>query len=244
MKKDNEANDLQFVLCPGRSPEQEHSHIYDQIYESWHRLWTSTYAELKDESPLYSDTFTRQDFIAAIFFKGQCQAFILFRHANISHRSCLHDSYFQQWSELHLARVSQLGKNVLICGNMGIVPEARKNSLGFSMKHLMLGFITEIVLHSNADVTISTPRKDRDVHSAVYRWGGISIAQDIDWGLDVCVDLTAFYKDELLKNRNHELVPLVQSLWNQMLVIPETPLETVNSFLNPVTASVKNRKVG
>lgn len=244
MKRSPAVNGLQFILCPGRSPDKKYSDIYNQIYSAWHELWTSTYTELKDESPLHSDAFTRQDFIAAIFLKGQCQAFILFRHADLSLLSSVQDSYFQQWSELHLKRVSQLGNNVLICGNMGIVPGARKNSLGFSMKHLMLGFITEIVLHSTADVAISTPRKDRCVHSAVYRWGGVCIAEDVNWGLDIIVDLTAFYKTELLKCRDHEVVPLVQRLWSQMLVIPETPLESVNSFLVPATGHSKIGKVG
>jgi hypothetical protein len=245
MEKSHNQDDLQFILCPGRNPDPRYLSTYNQIYRAWHQLWIATYAELKDDSALYSDAFTRQDFIASIFLKGQCQAFILFRHADLSQEPALHDSYFQQWSEIHRKRVAKTGQHVLICGNLGIVPNARQESLGFSMKHLMMGFITEIALQSQADSVISTPRKDRGVHSAVYRWGGVSIAQNIDWGLDVVVDLTAFYKKEVMENRDHELVPLVENLWKNMLVIPENPLETVNSFLNTNKAlASKFKKAG
>jgi hypothetical protein len=242
MKQRLQSQGLQFILCPGRAPDEKYRGVYNEIYRSWHTVWTDAYSELQDASPLFSDAFTRQDFIAAIFLDGKCLAFILFRHMDLALSSTLNDSYFTQWSEIHRQKVSKLGRNILICSNLGIDPAARKQSLGFSMKHLMVGFITEIALQSAADVVLSTPRKDKGVHSAAYDWGAISIAQNINWGLDVIVDLTALVKEELLKKRTHELVPMIEKLWQDMLVIEERPIETVNSFLFSQIRATRNRK--
>lgn len=233
---------IQFVLCPGRSPSREFAPLYQHIYQCWHQLWSKTYSELNNDQNLTSDTFTRQDIIGAILVNGICQAFILFRHLDLSLNSSKNDSYLEHWCDLHLNQVTHFGQNVLICGNLGIMPSARKDSLGFSMKDLMMGFITEIAINSKADIVISTPRKDKNVHGAVYKWGGMVIAEDVDWGLGVVVDLTAFVKQNLIINRNQPIMPLVHRLWSEKLVIPETRIETVNSFLNDSIKTISEKK--
>ncbi len=230
MENRSQTQGLRFILCPTKCPDPSYKHIYNEIYQAWHALWSQTYKELNDPSPLYSDAFTRQDFAAAIFKEDKCLAFILFRNLDLSLDSSFHDSYFEQWNEIHLKKVHQAGNHILICGNLGIAPLARQISLGFSMKDLLCGFIAEVALHSTSQIVISTPRKDKGVHTAAYRWGGVPIAQDIDWGLNVVVDLVALYKEELRKKRNHEILPLVLSLWDQMLVVPERPLETMSQY--------------
>jgi hypothetical protein len=246
MIQNQNVSNLRFVLCPGRNPEARHLDLYNQIYDSWHSVWQATYKELEDTSPLYSDAFTRQDYIAAIFDGSKCLAFLLFRLVDTQSRASLKDSYFEQWSELHRHKFSQAGKNILICGNLGIVPEARQETLGISLKHLITGFMTKIALHSAADISICTPRIDRGVHSAVYRWGAYPIAQNVDWGLNVLVDLVAFDKQSILAKHDHELVPLVSKLWQERLVIRETPLESVDSFSSvsesPLPSKISEKK--
>lgn len=226
--------DLQFVLCSGRNPESKHAFIYDKIYNAWLQVWTQAYADINEQNPLYSDTFTRQDVIAAVLHQGECLAFILFRHADLNRPATLNDSYFEQWKPEDLKKVAGFGDQILICGNFGIIPTARCEGLGFSVKALMLGYITEICLHSSCDIVISTPRRDKNINSVVYTWGGMKIAENVDWGHGVQVDLTAFIKQGILERRNHEVMPLVKELWSQRLVIREVAFEGVNDFENNI----------
>lgn len=223
---------IQFVLCPGRNPEKKHTALYDKVYKAWHGVWSKAYAEIDEKGPLYSDTFTRHDFAAAIFYKNECCAFILFRHADLQREASLNDSYFEQWTKEHIQKVHGYGDQILICGNLGIVPTARGEDLGFPLKSIMFGFITEVCLHSSCDIVISTPRRDKNVNGTVYKWGGTMLAENISWGHGVQVDLTGFLKAEVLKKRNHDVMPIVNELWAQRLVIKEIPTENVNSFVN------------
>lgn len=234
---------LRFVLCPGRNPDQKYLSYYNEIYRAWHKLWSETYTELKDPTPLYSDAFTRQDFIAAVFMNEKCQGFILFRHCDFSTAAARHDSYFQQWSELHLKKLSKIGNNILICGNLGIIPEARGKSTGIPMKYLVTGFAAEVIKHSVADVTIATPRKDKGVHTTAFGWGGQLIAKDVDWGHGVTVDLAYCTREDLLNAPDHELTPVIQKLWDEMLVIPENPLETINTISKYLHVGSMKKKV-
>ncbi len=242
----NNALDLQLVLCPVRDPETKHTEIYNKIYKCWNSVWTAAYEEAKyqrKDDVLKSDSFTRQDFVAAIFHKEECIAFILFRYAHLKSMSSKDDSFFAQWSEIHLKKVSKIGEDLLICGNLGVLPTFRQKTLGVSLKEIIGGVIAEITLQSTVDATLATPRRDRNVQGAAYQWGAVPIAQDIPWGFDISVDLISFHKAQLLKCRDHALRPLIDELWLNKLVIGKTNTETIQDFKNTVPYSLQNSKI-
>lgn len=237
--------DLQLVLCPVRDPEMKYLALFQKIYSCWHQVWTAAYTEAKyqqDHEDLKSDSFTRQDFVAAIFHNNECIAFILFRHADAALSSTHHDSFFTQWSEIHRKAVTKIGQRLLICGNLGVLPTFRQKSLGVSLKDLMGGVISEITLQSNADATLATPRRDRNVHGAAYKWGAVPIAQDISWGCEIQIDLIAFHKANLVKHRDHELRPLIDQLWQNKIVVSENVFETIEKFKNTDPYCLQNIK--
>ena len=237
--------DLQLVLCPVRDPEIKHIDIYNKIYNCWHTVWTSAYKEAKcqrKDDVLKSDSFTRQDFVAAIFNKDECIAFILFRYAHLKSISAQDDSFFSQWSEIHLKKVSKIGDDLLICGNLGILPSFRQKTLGLSLKELIGGIISEITLQSTVDATLATPRRDRNVQGAAYQWGAVPVAQDIPWGFDINVDLISFHKSQIIKHRDHALRPLIDELWLNKLVVGKLKTETIDDLTNTVPYSLQNPK--
>ncbi|MES2801068.1 MAG: hypothetical protein V4654_01125 [Bdellovibrionota bacterium] len=241
----NQNVDLQLVLCPVRDPEIKYRSLFQKIYSCWHQVWTAAYGEAKhhqDHEDLKSDSFTRQDFVAAIFHNNECIAFILFRHADASLVTTQDDSFFTQWSEIHRKAAAKIGQRLLICGNLGVLPTFRQKSLGVSLKDLMGGVISEITLQSNADATLATPRRDRNVHGAAYKWGAVPIAQDISWGFGIQIDLISFHKANLLKHRDHELRPLIDELWQNKIVVNENIFESIEKFKHTAPYSLQNIK--
>lgn len=241
----NQNIDLQLVLCPVREPEKKYKHLYDKIYDCWNRVWEAAYNEANFKNhndDLKSDAFTRQDYAAAIFRQDECIAFILFRYVDMTLASTQDDSFFAQWSEIHRKAVTKIGNRILICGNLGVLPTFRQKSLGVSLKDLVGGIISEITLQTKADATLATPRRDRNVHSAAYRWGAIPIAQDVPWGSGIQIDLIAFCKEQLLKHRNHELCSLVDELWQNKIVVSENVFEPLSDFTGTVPHSLQGLK--
>ena len=230
----NKDLDLRLVLCPTREPDKNRLDEYNKIYNCWHEVWSETYAELNCAEPgseMKSDAFTRQDFAAALFHQDECVALILFRHVDMSLLANQRDSYFKQWSEIHLKAVSRSGNNILICGNLGVSPRFRKNTLGLSLKELLIGIVMEITLESSSDVLIATPRTDKNVNGPGYDWGATPIALDVDWGHGVRTDLVAVHKKTVLaKRREQTLSPLMSELWKNKDVIDEAPFESIQVF--------------
>lgn len=227
-----ETNDLQLVLCPTGEPEAKYKHFYNEIYNCWSQVWTAAYkdANYKNGSNgLKSDSFTRQDFVAAVFYKNECVAFILFRHVDLTLTTTRDDSFFETWNEDHYQTVREIGSRILICGNLG-VRIFRQKGLRISLKDLIGGIICEITLQSKANATIATPRRDHKVHAGAYRWGATPIAENISWGCGINVDLIAFRRDQILLHRDHELRLLVDNLWKNKIVIKEHVFEHVDEF--------------
>ncbi|MCM2353863.1 MAG: hypothetical protein NDI63_09640 [Pseudobdellovibrio sp.] len=249
--QNNQNANLQLVLCSVREPEQKYRDYYEKIYKCWNSVWEAAYTEAKYKKrsdDLKSDAFTRQDYVAAFFHENECVAFILFRHVDLSLQTTLDDSFFTQWSEIHRKALSKIGHKMVICGNLGIAPTFRHNLLGFSLRDLFGGLITEITLQANADATIATPRRDRNMHGAAYRWGAIPIAQDIPWGYGIQIDLIAFCKEHILQHRNHELQSLSDQLWQNKLIIGSDVFEPFKGFKNTQPYSLQNlepkKKIG
>ena len=88
---------LRFVICPGSHPDQDYLAEYTKIFDCWKSVWGQAYAEMKFENRLYSDAFTRQDYVGAIFLEERCLAVCLFRWAQFDQPDFATDSYFSLW---------------------------------------------------------------------------------------------------------------------------------------------------
>lgn len=220
---------FQYVLCPGRFPEKKHLALYNQIYQCWHDVWSETFAELDNNPDIKSDNFTRQDVIGALLVDGECKAMSLFQYTDANSPTFKRDSYFSNWSEIHQAKLCAPGKKVIVCSHFTIHPTARKESVGLSMKDLLVGISMEFFNHTDADVMTGAMRKNRKVHTTTYDWGSIPIASDIPSGHgDALVDLIMIIKNHM--PQDHELVPLIKKLWDERLVIHTEPIEHIEDF--------------
>lgn len=215
------SQNLKYILCPGSQPDPSFYSYYEKIYSCWRDVWTEAFSELNVKKDMYSDAFTRQDYIGAIFHEEQCIAMSFFRWVDANLSTLKDDSYFSNWNESHISSLCSKGKKVIICSYFTVHQNVRRDSLGFSAKDLMCGLLVETFLHSKADCMTGAVRINKGVNSLVERWGATPIAQNIPSNNNALVDLVGFYKDDILKNNFHEYKPIVQNLWHERLVIPQ-----------------------
>lgn len=224
-------HDIQYVICPGRFPQAQHLETYLKIYNCWKDVWGATFQELDGLNKLHSDAFTRQDFISAVMINGECKAMCLYRYADNQIPTTQADSYFANWDELSMRKLTQRGQHILVCSYFTVHPSARKESLGFSMRDLLIALATQITMSTGMHVMTGAMRKNRGVHQLAYEWGAIEVGRDIPSGHGDFVDLVAFFDQEVQKaHESQELAPIASQLWANRLVIPQVPLETIENF--------------
>lgn len=224
---------LEYVICPGRFPEESQRETYLKIYKCWQDVWGATFKELDGLDELKSDAFTRQDFIGAIFVDGECKAMALYRYVDASLPTMKDDSYFANWNEIAIKKLCSHGQRVLVCSYFTIHPTARKETLGFAMRDFLIGLTSTVILHTEMDAMTSAARKNRGVEKLTYEWGALPIAIDVPsgHGADVYVDLAAFYKAQVSVARKANVItPFIDELWNTKTVIECRPTEEITHF--------------
>lgn len=211
--------DFRYIMCPGSQPEEQYVHLHQKIYACWDEVWSKAFQELKVTKPLFSDPFTRQDYVGALLYKDRCVGMSFFRWADASRTDFAKDSYFANWSAEHLEQLCSRGSKIIVCSNFTIHPDARGMQLGLSTKDLLLGMLVETFLHSQANAMTGATRRDRKVNDVCLRWGALEIAAEIPSGYGDLVDLVGFFKDHISQSPPHILKPLARTLWNERLEI-------------------------
>jgi hypothetical protein len=222
---------LKYVICPGNNPAEEFQPMYKSMYDCWQTVWSEAYKEMKFEAGLYSDAFTRQDYIGGLFYEDRCLALCFFRWANSSLPDFASDSYFSYWNKEDLAQLTLNGPQVIISSNFTIHPLARKGNLDFSMKDLLTGISVEFFMHANADSMAANLRVDKKVNDACAKWGADLIRSNVHVSGGICGDLMVFYKEKVLQRETLDLEIDVKRLWNQRLVISKKINHEENFFV-------------
>ena len=226
--------DLQFVLCPSRF--SSNPELYETIYRFWHKTWSATFLELENSAELPSDNFSRQDWVCAIFYKGECTAVSTFRHFDLGSEVAMNDSYFSNWNAKAIKDLRKKGRFAMACCYFGVAPHFRSKTLGFSMKELLMGFVTEVFLWSTADCMTGAVRKCKNVHGSAYSWGAEQIAENVPSGHgSAVVDLVTFSHGMVAERKKQNLLtPLVESLWRDLYEITkaERPLVLTEESTN------------
>ena len=224
---------LRYVICPGSNPSEEFQPLYNSVYDCWYRVWKEAYKEMQLNRDLYSDSFTRQDYVGAIFYGDRCLGLCFFRWANIQSPDFASDSYFSYWTPEDMQALALRGPNIIISSNFTICPLARKGNLDFSMKDLLTGISVEFFMNANADSMAANLRVDKKVNEACAKWGGQLIRADVPISPGRTGDLMVFFKDVVEKRNPLDLQNMVFQLWNDRLVIPKKIAFQENYFVKP-----------
>lgn len=224
-----EAADLKWILCPGRNTSDVK--LFRNIYEFWENTWTQAYKDLKIDKALYSDSFTRQDYIGALEYKGQIIACTFFKKCRQAELTHIKDSYFANWSERNLEALFSRGPNTIVCSQFTVHPMARGKSLGFSTKELLMGMLIKTFLESQFDSMTGATRQDRNVHTASESWGVITVEENVPSGVGDFVAIQTCFKKECQAAFNkHEQRLLCENLWKNHVDIASPDKEAFEFF--------------
>ncbi len=225
-------NKIQIVLIPGRFPDKKFQALYENIYKCWHDVWSDTFLDIDQNPKLFSDAFTRQDLIAAILVNNECKAVSLHRYTDSESLTNRRDSYFDNWSELHLRKLCSRGPNILVSSYFTIHASARGQSTGIVMRDYLLALTTQVFLDSNCNAMTGAARKNRNVHDITYAWGAEPVGIDVPSGHgDLLVDLVAFFRPQVeLKRLDHTMTVHFNELWANRLFVNQVHPQEIHDF--------------
>ncbi len=186
---------------------------------------------MKFEDQLFSDSFTRQDYIGALLYEEQCVALCFFRRANATLPDFRQDSYFSYWDAEDLKCLTLQGPRIIVSSNFTIHPLVRKGNIDFSMKDLLTGISVEFFMNAEADAMAANLRVDKKVNDACAKWGADLIKPNVHVSGGICGDLMVFYKDRVAQRNPLDLESEVKRLWQNHFVIPNE-YEVVNNYFS------------
>jgi hypothetical protein len=139
--------------------------IREAAYEHWHDVWSRTLFELDGAECTYSDDFTRQDEVGALFHGDEFVGLTAHRRVDLRVRADREDSYFRAWPAEAVDAAIRLGPVVCIGSHLTVTPVFR-HATPYSVKHLLLALAIERFLASDAMAMVGTLRVDRGMHTA------------------------------------------------------------------------------
>jgi hypothetical protein len=227
---DIDVNELELILLPGKCPPMQYRVHYEKTYACWREVWEDHRKELGKD--LYSDEFTRQDEVLALFHKGECTALTFFKWVDFNETPVKDDSYFEIWPEMALHKLCKKGKRVIVCSQFTVHFNYRKSSLDVSWKDLLMGLLVERFRHSDADAMTGTMRLSKNMGATTYKTGAVPIIQGLVYKGEETVDLVGFYQDSV----KDSVVPGIAELIK--LIFPKT-IALVNPIIKTSTKEVK-----
>jgi hypothetical protein len=187
-------DDVQFHIIPTRFPQKHYAEIYFAAYACWMGVWTETFRELSQKEKIFSDDFTRQDEILALFRGNKCIGMVFMRSDDFSDPAIWHDSYFSAWPAFAIHRLSRNGSRFTICSYMtGSQDERGKPIEGkMKMQELLMALSSLRFLELGTDVMVGTPRLAVGMGNSCSLAGGTRIFMGLKMhGVDVeCVEFT------------------------------------------------------
>jgi hypothetical protein len=184
-----------------------------EAYRCWNAVWSETLRELDDASHVFSDDFSRQHELGALFFDERCIGLTGFRWVDLDLEHHRNDSYFKAWPEHALRDLAAAGSNICVGSNLTVLPEWRGQGPGFSVKAVLMRLAVKRFLASGANSMAGTMRNDRGMNGLVYQLGAQPLATDVIHH-GVKVDLVVFPRTiESVVPLDGEVEVLTRRLW-------------------------------
>lgn len=194
--------DLRFHVLPGKFIPIGFEQEYIKAYELFRSNWSETFQEIFGSNfILYSNDFTRQDYIQAIFLEEKCIAVDCVREINLKNPADLDDSWFKPWKRSYLKRFIRKGyKRCLVNSYFTVHKDYRKSVVHdkYSISYVMgcLSVLYQIELGSS--LMFGMMRNDRSMHSLGTMWGSQTIESNIMYN-SAPTDLVVFTKENVRK---------------------------------------------
>lgn len=192
-------------------------------YRCWKETWQKVHREeMRVDHVLYSDDFSRQDIIVALFSGGACVGSAFMRFSNPAEGVCREDSYFRFWPPEAMNMILEMtgGRQLVLASYFTIAQEFRNKRDGICWKSLLLSLFLEKFLTLDAGIMITAARKMKSNEKLCLSLGAELIAPDIPFFINGKIipgetaDLV-FWKKNNTHSLTSELTLLKERIWKQ-----------------------------
>lgn len=215
---------LSFMIFPTRFPQPSYQSEYRKAYLCWRSVWNEAFKEeMNIKEDLYSDNYTRQSHVAAVFYEGEVAGLMTLNYMDLNDPVAMDDSYFKVWPELAKMRLKKEARSAIITGNFTINFNFRKKAHGLCWKSLVCAFLVRHLKLSPFDAAVATPRLERSVEKICYGTGAHPLQQNLPYTIEgQRIDLISWHRDLDEKKIDPEIWSLVNYVWENSSTIIET----------------------
>lgn len=215
VEADFNIDNLKLLILPGKGASAAQLDQYNKVYDCWRQLWSTAFKQeiLQVDSDLYSNDFTRQDEVLALFYQGECVGLSCLRSVDFNEEATKDDAYFSRWNEFTLRKLNSYGKRVLICSQLTVSPKFRRSYLGISWKDLLVALSARRLLDTECEVMIGAVRRVRGMEKASYRSGFIPLMVDVPYIGKESADFVAYLKEKAVSSEVKSISNIVDYLF-------------------------------
>ncbi|HPI41408.1 MAG TPA: hypothetical protein PLJ21_11430 [Pseudobdellovibrionaceae bacterium] len=210
---------FQHYVFSGKDLLTDNRDIYLDSYNLFKNVWESTLKEINGcDFRLFSNDFTRQDRIHALFYGSDCAGLTCLRKINLDNPVDLEDSWLRIWHQNHFDEIkSQSGPesyiNSYFTVNQNFRKSLQKNSTPVGYILGCLSFLDQ--LHIESPTVLGMMRMDRSMHKLGALWGSELIEGSVEYN-NTPTDLVVFKKNRV-EQASKLFSPIVYELWNQRI---------------------------
>jgi len=176
---------LRFLVVPTRHPEEAYAKDIERAYACWKSVWSQALSdEMNVKEKLYSDAFTRQQILAAVFLEDEPLCLATLNPYDLNSEKDRDDSYFKVWPPEVLDKIKQQSPFVMASCHATVNFKFRKGQLGFSGIELLCAMLVQYLKSTNFETILCTPRREKRVQEACYRTGATLQLEDIPYTID------------------------------------------------------------
>lgn len=234
---------LRLVLLPGSGVPGEAMESYAAAYETWKIVWRQTLLELDGSDQLFSDHFTRQDYILAIFHGPLCVALCCFRRADLKTPGSINDSWFKPWSQDALISFAKNNSRGIAVSWLTIHPDYRRtvsdeHIKDFSASNRLCEQINLFMQDCKMELAFGITRNNRSVNK-MSEYVGFSVFQHGANHHGVEVDLITVNHDQL-REAQKSYPQEAFEMWNNRTVYQ---MQTIELFSQSAPAQPRLKMV-
>jgi hypothetical protein len=167
-----------FVFDPAMRTEKNPHPSFHVCYNSWKEIWNEEYQKLDPNYRWSSDTFTRQEYIVAIFYDQKYAGSVLYRTLDLKSAVDRDDSFLSHWPSETVTRLAQKFGRALVCTSYTVAKDFRRAEImGYSMKDMVCAMTLFYFKQSGYPVTLGLTRNTRKVNDTMMKAGWESLGE-------------------------------------------------------------------
>lgn len=197
--------------------------FYNLAYETWKNTWRDVYnEEMQLNTQLYSNDFTRQAHVVALFQGYQCVGLAFMRDVNFDFQTTKEDSYFRFWPKQTLDEIGKTEPQIVVASFFTIAPDYRRSKT-IEWKTLFLSLYLDYFSTLLSPIMITAARKLKSNEKLCYDLGAISIQNNLHYMSEQShatvetVDLLYWKRNVTFSLKDSNLQTLRETIWTRYL---------------------------